>query len=173
MTPRLTPSLRSASPLMHHLRCGENPRNFPAQTMPKNEVNGTFPYMAYYKNYPPYMGVWFFGIVRPISLKLTFLSTRGDGFPQFYPTYPQFLGRGANCCLNKYPNMWGCPEGIFRIAKEHYARTFLPKPFSARILPSSKAVFPRKTTLRTLPFTFQPSNGVQPQRVNCSAALTS
>src|SRR6185503_3592989 len=52
-------------------------------------------------------------------------------------------------------------------------RIFFPNPGSTKMFPSSKAVLPRKTTFLTLPLTFQPSNGVQPQRVNCSEARTS
>src|SRR5215207_8762846 len=50
---------------------------------------------------------------------------------------------------------------------------FFPSPALAKMVPSSKAVLPRNTTFLTLPFTVQPSNGVQPQRVSCSEALIS
>ncbi len=70
----------------------------------------------------------------------------------------------------------GCQIEIFRIAKREFkplnVLAHIPI-WSTRIFPSSKAVLPRKTTLRTFPFTFQPSKGVQLQRVNCSAALIS
>lgn len=69
--------------------------------------------MGYSKTYPPYMGGGLLLIVRPLLLKLTFLSTRGDGFPQFYTSYPQFLGLGGIYCLNKYPNIWGVQIGYF------------------------------------------------------------
>src|SRR4026207_2333636 len=52
-------------------------------------------------------------------------------------------------------------------------RIFFPNPGSTNIFPASKAVLPRSTTFLTLPLTFQPSNGVQPQRVNISAARIS
>src|SRR5687767_11494709 len=52
-------------------------------------------------------------------------------------------------------------------------RMFFPNPGSTNIFPSSQAVLPRSTTFLTLPFTFQPSKGVQPQRVNISAARIS
>jgi len=45
-----------------------------------------------------------------------------------------------------------------------YTLTFLPYPGSINTSLSSNAVLPRNTTFRTRPFTFQPSNGVQPQR---------
>src|SRR5215216_5955568 len=54
-----------------------------------------------------------------------------------------------------------------------YFLIFFPAPASAKTIPSSKAVLPRNTTFLTLPFTFQPSKGVQPQRANCSEALIS
>lgn len=189
-TPRLTPALWLVALPDRPLRWGLFSDNFRVALRHSSNLITVFHILDAWMSTPH---IWGYGVPR---LSVNF-AAGGGCFPQVRGVFHSLLplihrkaGQVRLCCLFKYAHIWGIwvandfetprimpllqpPASKIPPWHGQTGRTFLPYPGSASTFPSSKTVLPLNTTLRTLPLAFQPSKGVQPQRVNCSAALIS